>query len=188
MTKTPIRRSRFLAVVVAAALLSACSGGGDGTDADDAALPVPTPAEETPEPEETLSEEDIRALEDLHDRYWTEIIAIENGAPLDGGSLLEFASPDLVEEELSAIASYHREGFFREGEPAITDVTVLSAGEDSARVESCVNEDDWPIMADGVEAPIEKRGATPRAFLAERTPDGWILVNPLPQEEAEISC
>ncbi|MBB0228924.1 hypothetical protein [Streptomyces calidiresistens] len=186
MTKTPIRRSRFLAVVVAAALLSACSGGGD--DADDAALPVPTPAEETPESEETLSEEDVRALEDLHDRYWAEIIAIENGAPLDGGSLLEFASPDLVEKRLTMVASYHDQGFFREGEPAITDVTVLSVGEDSARVESCVNEDDWPIMADGVEAPIEKRGATPRVFLAELNPEGWILVDQLPQEEAVISC
>ncbi|MQS10185.1 hypothetical protein FNX48_024360 [Streptomyces sp. IF17] len=171
---------------MAAALLSACSGGGDG--ADDTALPVPTAAEETPEPEEALSEEDVRALEELHDRYWAEIIALEGGAPLDADPLLRFASPDMVEEELSAIASYHGEGFFREGEPEITDVTVLPVSEDSARVESCVNEDNWPIMADGVEAPIEKRGATPRAFLAERTPEGWILMSPVLQEEAKISC
>ncbi|MCE7083313.1 hypothetical protein [Streptomyces sp. ST2-7A] len=185
MTKNPVRPSRFLVVAVTAALLSACSGGGD---ADDAALPVPTAEEETSEPEETLSEEDIRALEELHDRYWTEIIAIENGAPLDGGPLLEFASPDLAEEELSMISTYHDEGFFRVGEPEITGVTVFPVDEDSAQVESCVNEDDWPIMAEGVEAPIEKRGATPRAFLAERTSEGWILASHVLQEEAEISC
>jgi hypothetical protein len=178
-------------VVVApmlAVLVVGCSSDSGGSGDDELTLPStsPTPTGATDEPTDDAAA-DISAVEQLHAAYWEALVGVENGGDLDPGSFAGIATDAVIEQDLSRIDSIRGSGHQREGEPVIDNVTV-TVDEDEARIESCVNEDDWILVADGEEVPLDKEGPTPRVVIAERTDGAWLISNFLSQEEATLTC
>ncbi|WP_165984518.1 hypothetical protein [Streptomyces sp. YIM 98790] len=187
-------RTRALIGPVLAAVLAVGCSSGEESGKDDAIAGSPAPSseptgrpEEPEPPEQPDDAADVAALEQLHADYWAAIVELENGAELKPDPLRGIAADLLIEAQLSRMYPIRNSGHVREGEPVVGNVTVTVEG-DAATVESCVDEDDWIIVKDGEEVPLDKTGPGPRVFLAERTDGAWLLTEQRPIEEATITC
>ncbi|WP_165989750.1 hypothetical protein [Streptomyces sp. YIM 98790] len=59
---------------------------------------------------------------------------------------------------------------------------------DTARIESCVDEDEWLLLENGEPSELELLGPAPRVFDAERVAGGWLITDTVPAEEASVTC
>ncbi|MQS08294.1 hypothetical protein [Streptomyces alkaliphilus] len=169
---------------MAAALLSACSGGGDG--ADDTALPVPTAAEETPEPEETSEEEE---LEKVFRSYWAAVVEAEAKPEPPTPDMLDgIATDDVRELEFNRIRNLKESGHLREGEVEVGDVTVVLEGEGRALVQACVDSTNWDLFREGEKVELGNQGIGPSVVRAESVDEGWLISEIRLFDEVTISC
>ncbi|MDT0269504.1 hypothetical protein RM844_24795 [Streptomyces sp. DSM 44915] len=173
----------------AGVLLCALAGCASDDGADDEVAGVATATADASGDDETAAH--TAALTDLYQRYWDARVAVENSGELDPAGFDGILAPDVTEQELTRVRSFADAGLHREGEPLVADVTVTVDG-DTARLESCVSERDWPVVhGDEVlpdVVPEELRAPHPHALTATLTQGAWLIDGSLPMEEATISC
>ncbi|MBB0230957.1 hypothetical protein [Streptomyces calidiresistens] len=195
MMKPTTVRARVLAVLLTAVacLTAGCSSSGEEQEGAGEIMGAETAPPESPtgaaEGEETGTEEaDVAALEQLYRDYWKALIALENGDALDPGLFEGIATPGVTEEQISRVQPMKDDGIRREGEPAVDDPVVELISDDSARIESCVDPENWTAVRNGENLPIQSAGKSPRVVLAERTSGTWLISEERPSEEAVLTC
>ncbi|KAB8163821.1 hypothetical protein FH609_019410 [Streptomyces sp. 3MP-14] len=178
---------RALAAVLLLALAAGCSSSDSG--ADDEIEGVATGSADEGGGGEQADHE--AALTELYTGYWDALVGLENSGELDASLFEGIAASRVAEQELTRVRSYADAGLHRSGEPTVENVTVTVDGE-TARVESCVSEEDWP-MVDGETVlpdviPEELRAPHPHGVTATLTEGSWLIDGTLPAEEATLSC
>jgi hypothetical protein len=173
--------------------VAGCSSDDDGGDEPIEGAETETPgADDTEDGGGAGEGADVAALEQLYADYWDAMVELESSEDLDPQLLDGIATSRVLESELSRINTYKSHGFHRQGEPTIENVTVEVTG-DTARIEACKNEGEWPfVTADGEEvtdpAFADLDETKPNVLEAERSSDGWLVSGSLPMREATISC
>ncbi|WP_139238421.1 hypothetical protein [Streptomyces aidingensis] len=194
MAARAVRKGVVAAALTAAVVLTGCSSG-DGEPVDDEIAGSATPSGDTGTAagggEEAGGEgsqaQDVAALESLYADYWAALVTMENAEELDPSPLAGIASQELTEQQVSRIRPFKDNGMRRDGEPAVDKVTVTVDG-DTARIESCVDEDAWLLLKNGEPADLELLGPAPRVFDAERVEGDWLITDTVPAEEANVTC
>lgn len=176
------------ALVVTSLAVGCSSGGGASGDEGPAAADTTVSESGGGSGEEQGQAGDTAALEQLYRDYWDALVALEGGEELDPGLFRGIATPGLTEEQMTRVRPMKQNGILREGAPVLGEITVELLSEDEGRIESCVNPEGWKAVQDGEEMPIQSVGRFPGVVLAERTPDGWLISDERPSEEASLSC
>ncbi|WP_436980202.1 hypothetical protein [Streptomyces sp. enrichment culture] len=188
-----MREKRIRRAGLAAGLaLTLATVAGCSSDSGDNDEPINTGDESSASPDAEGGEaEDEAALVALYEAYWDAVIASENGEELDSALFEDITTKGVMEQELGRINTYKEQGVLREGAPVIENVTVTVEG-DTARIEACKNEADWPLVQDGEQMegvlPESLTVPHPNGVTAERSDGNWLITGSVPQEEAVISC
>lgn len=198
-SKTLARKLRFRAGLVAGSALLALTGTvtGCSSSEDEGGDPIEGAETNSPDgpsqsPEDDDNSADIAALERLYQEYWDARVELENGEELDLSLYEGITTDTVVQQEGSQLQQFRDDGIRRQGEPAITDVTVEVDG-DTARIEACKSETDWQVVQGGDVVPnaVPESLRQPHPYLvaAERSGNSWLISQTsLPEEEATISC
>ncbi|UED85583.1 hypothetical protein [Streptomyces profundus] len=186
------RHGRFLTLCVASALALTAAGCSSDDGSDEPIEGVDSgSADAGPDDADGPGAEDTAALTELYERYWAALVTLENEGELDPALFDGITTPGLAEQELLRVSGLIENGLTREGEPLISDVTVSVDG-DTARVESCMNQADWPLVSEGEVVPgllpEELTAPHPQVVTAERASGAWLIDATLLTEEATISC
>lgn len=167
-------------VLVAALLVTASASGCTGDD--------DTPLLDR----QTISADDVKAVEELYLEYWDAVVQAEAELDPDPSRFEAVMTPEAAQEEADFIQGMVDNNLLRHGEPSIGDVTVELDG-DRGIAQACVNTAFWLISSrDG--APVRQvlePGNVPIALSVESQDDGSWLVEHMPyapQPEATITC
>ncbi|WP_062209320.1 hypothetical protein [Streptomyces sp. NBRC 109706] len=186
------RLSRISVVPALAAMLLAVGCSSDSDEPEETEVTESPRAEDPAAGEEPEAEpgaaDDIEALEQLYLDYNARLVEMENAGNADGALLEEYAELTVREGESARIRQLVQEGFSRQGEPEIFDVTVEVTG-DSAVIQSCVDTANWEPLFEGEPIDREYNGPVPGIVKATRGESGWLISeHPQTADEATISC
>ncbi|QKV69486.1 hypothetical protein HUT13_12345 [Streptomyces harbinensis] len=168
------------------ATVAGCSSDGGNNEE-----PIDTGGSSSPSPDAEGGEGDEADLAEFYAAYWDALVELENSEELNVELLDGFVTGELLEGEVSRLRDFRANGLSRSGEPVIEDVTI-TVDEDTARIESCKSEEGWDVVTGGEVipnvVPEELLAFHPYVVTLERTSEGWLINETLPQEEATISC
>lgn len=169
-------------VVLAAA---ACSGESDEpTGLETSAAPSETAAPTTTEDPDAAA---VAAIEAQYQRYWDVVIASENELDESYEELKTVATELIAQTQVADVRGLVDTGVTRDGAPVIGPPQVTVDG-DTARVESCVDEDEWNVYQNGEPLEHDLLGPQPRVFDFERVDGQWLVSERVDQSEATITC
>lgn len=172
--------------LILATVAGCSSDGGNNED------PIDTGDTSSPSPDAEGGEADDEAeLVALYEAYWDARVEVENSEAGDIQLLSGIVTPEMLEKELSRVRDFQSNGLYRQGEPAIENITATVDG-DTAIVESCKSEEGWDIVKDGEVIPgvvpddlIDVHG---HVVTAEKGDGAWLITDTLPAEEGTLSC
>lgn len=167
-------------------LLAGCSssdGDVEPIDTGDAAANEPA-GKETPD-----VTADEAALKQLFLDYWDAMVELENSKEVDPSIFDGITTSGIGEQEVARVQALKDYGIVGRGGPEITEVTPEVDG-DEGTVAACVNRDDWTFYDEsGNPVKVVDKAATDAGGVAaERTADGWIIVEILKESEVRVSC
>lgn len=184
---TPSRAT--LPVLTAAVLmLAACGGAGDEPQGLETTSPPATePAEPTPTEDPDAAA--IAAIEAQYQAYWDAVVASENGQDeaTSYPELQAVATEVVVQTQIANVRELVNTDVTRDGEPVVGPPQVTVDG-DTARLESCVDEDGWNVYQNGEPLDRELLGPQPRVFDLEQVDGQWLVSELVDQSEATITC
>lgn len=173
-----------MAVAVLALGVAGCSNDTD----EPAGLDATSQPSETSDSTSGQSDaDDAAAVEQLYTDYWDAMVAAENGPSADPALFESIVAGNLVEQKLSTVQQMIDDGQERFGEPEIGEVEVTVDG-DTARAIACVDQRPWRVVVQGQTQPPHEVKPAPIGVNAERTDNGWTIVEQFAVEEESTSC
>ncbi|MBB5788170.1 hypothetical protein [Jiangella mangrovi] len=185
---TPSRASLpFLAAAVL--LLAACNGGGDEPEGLETTTAPGTETAE-PTPTEDPDAEAVAAIETQYQAYWDTVVAMENAQDeaASYAALKQVATEVIAQTQIANLRGLVDANVTRDGAPVVGPPQVTVDG-DTARLESCVDEDPWNVYYNGeLVEDRELGGSQPRVYDLELVEGQWLINELVDQTEATITC
>ena len=181
-------RASLPLLTAAALMLAACGGGGEEPEGLETTTAPPTTSAE-PTPTEDPDAEAVAAIEAQYQAYWDAVVASENGQDeaTSYPALLAVATEVVVQTQIANVRQLIDTEVTRDGEPVVGPPQVTVEG-DTARLESCVDEDGWNVYQNGEPLERELLGPQPRVFDLEQVDGQWLVSELVDQSEATITC
>ncbi|TDD71962.1 hypothetical protein E1262_04335 [Jiangella aurantiaca] len=129
----------------------------------------------------------VAEIEAQYQRYWDIVIASENELDESYEELKTVATELIAQTQVADVRGLVDTGVTRDGAPVLGPPQVTVDG-DTARVESCVDEDGWNVYQNGEPLERELLGPRPRVFDLERVDGQWLVSERVDQSEATITC
>ena len=177
-----VRGTRAVGALVVGGVLTAGLVGCTSSAQEPPGLTASPTVSATPTPEptdDTAAEE--AAILDVYYRFWAANVAVERGNP-DPALYEGIATGPAVEVELAIARQYQEQAIVKEGEPSLSEVTVVVDG-DTARVGACVDHSGWVPAG----APPPSPAVVPTEVVFEQVDGAW-LVQDFVEPTVELPC